>query len=90
MSEKKKKSTVKDLLHDENIRRWYDNTTRGSKLNADIGLHRLNLFCYRTNTTPSSLVKIGKKMSSSLKTYYLIMCHGLNHKTMHQTTLMEY
>ena len=57
----KKKFATKDLLLDENVRRWYDNTSRGSKLNADIRLRRLNLFCYRTNTTPSSLVKIGKR-----------------------------
>ena len=58
---KKKKSATKDLLQDKNVRRWYDNTSRGSKLNADIRLRRLNLFCYRTDTTPSSLVKIGKR-----------------------------
>ena len=58
---KKKKSATKDLLQDKNVQRWYDNTSRGSKLNADIRLRRLNLFCYRTNTTPSSLVKIGEK-----------------------------
>ncbi|WP_316507113.1 hypothetical protein [Nitrosopumilus sp.] len=58
---KKKKSATKDLLYDDNVRRWYDNTSRGSKLNVDIRLRRLNLFCYRTNTTPSSLVKIGKR-----------------------------
>ena len=33
---KKKKLAAKDLLHNENVRRWYDNTSRGSKLNADI------------------------------------------------------
>jgi len=60
MPERKKPAT-KDLLNDENVRRWYDNTCRGSKLNADIRLRRLNLFCYRTNTTPAKLVKIGKK-----------------------------
>jgi hypothetical protein len=32
-----------------------------SKLNADIRLRRLNLFCKRTNTTPVKLVDIGKK-----------------------------
>ena len=61
MSNKKKKPAVKDLLQDDNVRRWYENTSRGSKLNADIRLRRLNLFCYRTNTTPTKLVKIGKK-----------------------------
>jgi len=57
----KKKLATKDLLQDDNVRRWYENTSRGSKLNADIRLRRLNLFCYRTNTTPAKLVKIGKK-----------------------------
>jgi len=57
----KKKPVTKDLLQDENVRRWYDNTSRGSKLNADIRLRRLNLFCYRTDTTPIKLVKIGRK-----------------------------
>ena len=57
----KKKIATKDLLQDDNVRRWYQNTGRGSKLNADIRLRRLNLFCYRTNTTPAKLVKIGKK-----------------------------
>ena len=61
MSEKKRKPATKDLLQDDSVRRWYQNTSRGSKLNADIRLRRLNLFCYRTNTTPSILVKIGKK-----------------------------
>ncbi len=57
----KEKSATKALLQDKNVQRWYDNTSRGSKLNADIRLRRLNLFCYRTNTTPSFLVKMGKR-----------------------------
>ncbi len=60
MPEKKKPAT-KDLLQDDNVRCWYQNTSRGSKLNADIRLRRLNLFCYRTNTTPAKLVKVGRK-----------------------------
>jgi len=60
-NKKKRKPATKDLLNDENVRRWYDNTSRGSKLNADIRLRRLNLFCYRTDTTPAKLVRIGRK-----------------------------
>ena len=56
-----KKPATKDLLHDDNVRRWYENTSRGSKLNADIRLRRLNLFCHRTSTTPVKLVRIGRK-----------------------------
>ena len=68
---KKRKSATKDLLQDKNVLRWYDNTSRGSKLNADIRLRRLNLFCYRTNTTPSSLIKIGKRDVIKLKNILL-------------------
>lgn len=34
---------------------------RGSKINADIRLRRLNLFCHTINTTPSKLISVGKK-----------------------------
>ena len=57
----KNKPATKDLLRDDNVRRWYENTSRGSKLNADIRLRRLNLFCHRTSTTPAKLVRIGRK-----------------------------
>lgn len=56
----RKKNSAKGLLFDENVRRWYENTCRGSKLNAAIRLRRLNLFCNRTNSTPAELVDIGK------------------------------
>ena len=56
-----KSKPAKDLLQDKNVLRWYQNISRGSKLNAESRLRRLNLFCVRTNTTPSSLVKMGKK-----------------------------
>ena len=57
----KKKQAAKKLLQDINVKRWYENLSRGSKLNADIRLRRLNLFCYTVNITPAKLVSVGKK-----------------------------
>ncbi|MEM3094923.1 MAG: hypothetical protein QXX64_04725 [Nitrososphaera sp.] len=41
------------------MRRWYENLCRSSKLNADVYLRRLRLFCEQRHTTPKKLVTIG-------------------------------
>jgi hypothetical protein len=41
------------------VRRWYENLCRSSKLNADVYLRRLRLFCEQRKTTPKRLVTIG-------------------------------
>jgi hypothetical protein len=56
-----------ELLKDKNIRRWNENLARGSKITASVRLRRLALFCIRTNTTPSKLVRIGKKSASKVE-----------------------
>ena len=56
-----KRKAAKELLKNNDVRRWYENLSRGSKLNADIRLRRLNLFCHTVNTTPAKLVSLGKK-----------------------------
>jgi len=53
----KKKS--RDLLKDHDVRRWYENLCRSSKLNADVYLRRLRLFCEQRRTTPKKLAAIG-------------------------------
>jgi hypothetical protein len=54
-----KKKRSKDLLKDDDVRRWYENLCRSSKLNADVYLRRLRLFCEQRRTTPKKLVAIG-------------------------------
>ena len=46
-------------MKDDDVRRWYENLCRSSKLNADVYLRRLRLFCEQRHTTPSKLVTIG-------------------------------
>jgi hypothetical protein len=53
------KSTI--LLKDDDVRRWYENMARGSKLTASVRLRRLKLFCQKTGRTPAELVNIGQK-----------------------------
>ena len=52
--------SAKCLLEDDDVRRWYENMARSSQLNADVRLRRLNLFCYRLETTPAALAKMGQ------------------------------
>ena len=49
------------LLEDADVRRWYENNSRSSTLNAKLRLQRLNLFCHQTKTTPQTLVGMGQK-----------------------------
>lgn len=46
-------------MKDDDVRRWYENLCRSSKLNADVYLRRLRLFCEQRQTTPKKLVIIG-------------------------------
>ena len=44
------------LLEDDDVRRWYENTARGSQVTADVYLRRLGNFCNQNDTTPSNLL----------------------------------
>ncbi|MGI0073185.1 MAG: hypothetical protein ACREA3_05190 [Nitrosotalea sp.] len=55
------------LLEDDDVRRWYENLCRGSKLTASVRLRRLNLFCIQHKTTPKDLVSIGKEDPKKLE-----------------------
>ena len=56
----KTKSKHKMLLQDLDVKRWYNNNTRGSKITADVRLRRLGNFCKRNNMTPKDIIRIGK------------------------------
>lgn len=55
------------LLQDADVRRWYENLCRGSKLTASVRLRRLNLFCIQHKTSPKELVSIGKEDARKLE-----------------------
>jgi len=57
-----KRQSARELIEsDGGVRRWYENMCRASKLNADVRLRRLNLFCIRTGMTPAELAGTGRE-----------------------------
>ena len=55
------KNPPKELLKDDDVRRWYENLYRSSENNSKVYLRRLNLFCDRVGMTPVELTKAGLK-----------------------------
>lgn len=54
---KEGKSKYASLLKDEQVRRWYANLARGSRVTADVVLRRLGKLCEVWNTTPRDMVE---------------------------------
>ncbi|MBS7624312.1 hypothetical protein KEJ29_01880 [Candidatus Bathyarchaeota archaeon] len=48
------------LLGDVDVRRWYDNVARGSKVTANVYLHRLGIFCENFNVSPKQLIAMSE------------------------------
>jgi hypothetical protein len=49
------------LLGDVDVRRWYENVARGSKVTADVYLRRLGWTCKRLNLEPKGLLVLSDK-----------------------------
>jgi hypothetical protein len=49
------------LLEDKEVRRWYDNVSRGSTITADVYLRRLGSFCQDRELTPAALIEMKPK-----------------------------
>ncbi len=71
MTEQQQTATAKDkgtkkgqLLADPNVRRWFDNVARGSKITAEMRLRRLSYFCEVNKTTPMQLIKLAKNLQA--------------------------
>ena len=54
------KGAHRRLLEDEDIKRWYGNVARGSRVTADVYLRRLGNFCGRFHVTPGGLASMGE------------------------------
>ena len=46
-----------ELLQDRDLRRWYDNVARGSKVTADVYMRRLGSFCKSRGLNPKKLAR---------------------------------
>jgi len=56
------------LFEDPDVKRWYDNVSRGSRVTADVYLRRVGSFCQGFKITPKSLVAL-----SELELYNLML-----------------
>jgi integrase len=50
-----------ELASDPNVRRWFENTARGSQATADINLRRLAAFCTAVGKTPAALADLDER-----------------------------
>lgn len=58
------------LFEDEDVKRWYENISRGSRVTADVRLRRLGNFCEAHATTPSKLAALAdRKLQNLLMDY---------------------
>ncbi|MEM0358038.1 MAG: site-specific integrase [Candidatus Bathyarchaeia archaeon] len=55
------KAVYAGLLEDEDVRRWYENVARGSRVTADVYLRRLGWACRHLNLKPKDLLKKSEK-----------------------------
>ncbi len=61
-------STKKEtMLSIPDVRRWYENTARGSLNTAEVRVRRLSLFCEQNKTTPMKLIELGKTDRKALE-----------------------
>jgi hypothetical protein len=56
----------KDLFDNKNLKRWYDNVSRGSQVTADVYLRRLGHLCNDLKTTPQELVAMKEEQLYTL------------------------
>ena len=59
------------LLEDPDIRRWYNNLTRGSIVTAEERLRRLGRFCQATEHTPHSLIELKRSSPDDFDRFIL-------------------
>jgi hypothetical protein len=58
----KKQTKKEQLLANPDVKRWFDNMSRGSPLTAEMRLRRLSYFCKVRGLGPMELVEIGKDL----------------------------
>lgn len=60
------KSKYEYMLKNQNIKRWYENVSRGSQITADVYFRRLGCSCERNNLKPHDLIGWSEKKISNL------------------------
>ncbi|MEM3797795.1 MAG: site-specific integrase, partial [Candidatus Bathyarchaeia archaeon] len=61
------------MLGDADVRRWYENVARGSRVTADVYLRRLGWTCRRLNVDPKGLLALGDRDLNALLADFVSM-----------------
>jgi integrase len=56
-----RKSKYEKFLRDENVKRWYRNVCRGSKITGDVYLRRLGHYCEEKGIIPKEIAEMSKR-----------------------------
>ena len=64
------------LLEDVDVRRWYENVARGSRVTADVYLRRLGAFCQYFGKSPKDLLSMDETELYNLLLDYVSMMEG--------------
>jgi len=62
----RKEKKYGSLLEDRDVKRWHDNTARGSPITADVYLRRLGNFCGANGLTPGKLAAMDERKLKNL------------------------
>jgi hypothetical protein len=73
------KRTYTRLFEDADVKRWYDNLARGSRVTADVYLRRLGSLCDRHKITPKQLAKMEEKERFDLLLDFVSMMEEKGH-----------
>lgn len=64
------------LQEDEDFRRWYENTRRGSPTTAAVRFRRIGHVCRAYGTTPAALARMSPREATSFLIDVVSMCEG--------------
>jgi hypothetical protein len=59
------------LFEDPDVRRWYENTARGSRITADVCLRRLGSFCESNKVTPRQFASLSEQELNNMLMDYV-------------------
>ena len=82
---KKKRRTNREImLKDPDVKRWYDNMAKRSRLTANVKLQKLKIFCEKADTDPRKIIELAKcsnKKVTDMISDQITKMEGYNHSS---------
>ncbi len=70
----------KDLLENEDVKRWYENIKAGSNITADVYLRTLGLYCELNNIDPEEIIDLAKNNPKEFKNKFMDFLRSLENQ----------